>query len=107
MMTLAPGIGERHADHVVADLDVAADDGNQFALEKWQEIRRIAACSLMRQHNLQALLGDRGAGVARLEQRAKETPSGPTEQGTEETAPLGLTKRISRCSPRKRATAST
>src|SRR5580704_7097688 len=45
-------LAEVDADHVVADLDKAADDGQQFALQDRQEIRRVAARALMRQDDL-------------------------------------------------------
>src|SRR5205814_295962 len=56
------GLTKIDADHVVADLDIAADHLDQFALQSWQEIGCLAAGPLMRQHDLEPLLGNRGAG---------------------------------------------
>src|SRR5262249_47595699 len=62
------GAAERHAKTVVADLDIAADDGEQFFLQDRQEIGGAAAGALVREHDLEAFLGDRSAGGLRPEQ---------------------------------------
>ena len=59
---------EIDADHVVADLDIAADHVDQLFLQFRQEIGRVAAGALVRQHDLEPLLGDRGAVPVRREQ---------------------------------------
>src|ERR1700687_1938654 len=99
-------LAEIDSDHVLLHLDIAADDLDQIALQPGQKIGRAAARALMRQHDLEALRGARRAVAVRREKQIEQTHYALPNNTRNKLRRSGLTKRISRCSPRNRATAS-
>ena len=90
----------------LADLDIAADDIEQFALQCRQKIRRVAARPLMGEHDLQPLAGDHRAVPPLREKQIEEAHQALPNKVRKMLRRSGCRNRISRCSPRKRATAS-
>ena len=97
---------ELHIDRVVLRRHVFPHDRDEIVAQRRQEIRAVAADALVREDEHQPFLGDRSRPRTLRQKKIEQPHHALPNKARKMLRRSSLSKRSSRCSPKKRATAS-